>query len=94
VIPPAALCWKKRFLVCACLATLRGVAAENLSITGLWHGQFSYPRALPPEFFTATLQDEPGWLTGCTTETYRGRPLCARLLGRRDGQSVAFTKDI
>jgi hypothetical protein len=68
------------------------MATENLSITGLWHGQFSYPRGLPPEFFTATLLDEPGWLSGATTETLKGVTICASLLGRRDGHSVTFTK--
>ena len=68
------------------------MATENLSLTGLWHGQFSYPRGLPPEFFTATLVEEPDWLSGATTENMRGVTVSARLLGRRDGQSVNFTK--
>jgi hypothetical protein len=68
---------------------------ENLS--GLWHGQYSYPTARAPVPFTATLLDAGGSLSGSITEksTLRprvGEPLYATLRGLREGSAVRFRK--
>jgi hypothetical protein len=70
---------------------------DPLNLTGVWHGQFSYPRAIEPTPFTATLSDNDGWLTGATEEIARvgpieGRPIAATVQGRRSGHSVTFLK--
>ncbi len=70
---------------------------QRVSLTGLWHGQFTYPRAVPPELFTATLQERPDWLSGSTQERCRfgwsaGETLYATIMGRRDGHDIVFTK--
>lgn len=69
--------------------------AHNL--TGLWQGQFSYPRGPGPEFFTATLLETADFLSGSTQEVAlfgrsKGRTLYASLSGRREGAQVRFLK--
>ncbi len=72
-------------------------SGPNSSLTGLWHGQFSYPSTFPDEFFTATLLETPDWLSGSIQEVAKtgrsaGKTLYATLLGRRDGNAVSFRK--
>jgi len=40
---------------------------EKLNLTGVWQGLYSYPQALAPVAFTATLLDS-GWLSGSIHE--------------------------
>ncbi len=66
-------------------------------MSGLWHGQFTYPTAAPPEFFTANLQERPEFLRGSTREVSRfgwslGQTLYATIFGRRQGRDIMFTK--
>ena len=67
------------------------------SLTGVWQGFFSYPRALGPVQFTATLIETGSWITGTTHEPcdigeHQGETLYATLSGSRDGTSVTFDK--
>lgn len=62
------------------------------NLTGIWLGLYSYPRALEPVSFTATLIETGSSLSGTTHETMRNETLCALLEGRRDGDVVAFEK--
>jgi hypothetical protein len=67
------------------------------TLTGLWQGFFSYPRALGPVQFTATLIETQSWLTGTTHELmdvgpHKGETILATLSGSRDGTSIVFDK--
>jgi len=67
------------------------------TLTGVWQGFFSYPRALGPVEFTATLIESGSWLTGTTHEPMdvgpsAGQTIYATLSGSRDGTSVVFDK--
>ncbi len=70
--------------------------AENL--TGLWHGQYSYPTATrAPVPFTATLIETEDALGGSITERVvvgkaGSRTLYATISGRRSGSKVSFMK--
>jgi hypothetical protein len=71
--------------------------SPDTDLTGTWHGQYSYPAKLPPEFFTATLLERPGLLGGSIQETIQhgksaGKTLYASVHGRREGNAVTFTK--
>lgn len=67
------------------------------TLTGLWHGLYSYPRFLKPVFFTATVIS-PGisfWgLTREAMEERNGAALLreASISGSRAGQEVHFRK--
>jgi hypothetical protein len=70
--------------------------AENL--TGLWHGQYSYPTATrAPVPFTANLIEAEDSIGGSITERAMvgkagSRTLYATISGRRSGSSVSFMK--
>ncbi len=68
---------------------------ENLS--GLWHGQYSYPTAKAAVPFIATLLEASGALSGSITEKSTlpprvGEALYAVVRGQRDGTTVSFVK--
>jgi len=70
---------------------------QDISLTGLWQGQFSYPVAMEPEFFTANLLETPDFLGGSIQETVRqgkhaGMLFYASVHGRRNGREVSFIK--
>ncbi len=70
-------------------------SAEDLS--GLWHGQYSYPTAKAPVPFVATLLDAGGALSGSITEKSTlppraGEVLYATVAGQREGACVRFIK--
>ncbi len=73
-----------------------GPMAENL--TGLWHGQYSYPSAThAPVPFTANLIEAEGAIGGSITERAVvgkavSRTLYATIAGRRSGGAVSFMK--
>ena len=70
---------------------------DTNNLTGIWQGLYSYPRALAPVSFTATLLESGAWLSGSIHELAQkhGGELTeafATLLGGRDGQAVQFIK--
>ncbi len=67
------------------------------SLTGVWHGLYSYPAELEPVYFVATLIDAGTSFHGMTHEATIGRegaPLTAfaSIAGARDGSAVDFLK--
>jgi hypothetical protein len=67
------------------------------TLTGVWHGLYSYPAELEPVYFVATLIETASALHGRTREATVGRsgaPLTAEatLEGRREGGYVGFSK--
>jgi hypothetical protein len=73
------------------------MARDANNLTGIWQGLYSYPRALAPVSFTATLLESGAWLSGSIHELaqrHGGEPTeaYATLLGGRHGQAVQFTK--
>lgn len=71
--------------------------SSPLNLTGVWHGLYSYPVAMPSVSFVATLSDQGGWFDGVTEETGTvgdavGRTLTASLQGRRSGHSITMLK--
>ena len=70
-------------------------AAWNLS--GIWQGEFSYPRNRPAIAFRATLTESSSWIHGVTEEKgavgeARGLTISATLQGRRSGREVTWLK--
>lgn len=70
---------------------------DDANLSGLWHGQYTYPNARPPTPFDATLLESEGSLSGSITEksTLRphvGRPLYAHVRGTHSGGTVSFQK--
>jgi hypothetical protein len=71
--------------------------SEATSLTGIWHGLYSYPEYLEPVFFVATLISHAAHFSGSTHEAIAGRkgaPLqvFAEVNGTVDGQHVSFKK--
>jgi len=70
---------------------------ENDTLTGVWHGLYSYPAFLEPIFFVATLIASGPTFTGATHEAAIGQTgapltLFANLSGSQTGASVEFLK--
>jgi hypothetical protein len=70
---------------------------DAASLTGLWHGLYSYPARLRPVFFVATVIAHGAGFSGRTeeaAESAAGAPLRlgAALAGREGGGTVEFTK--
>ena len=73
------------------------MSRDALSMTGLWHGLYSYPARLRPVFFVATLISHGSGFSGRTQEAAvgaNGTPvsLGAVLAGQTTGGLVEFTK--
>jgi len=71
--------------------------ASPHSLTGIWHGIYSYPIPRAPVSFVATLIETASAVSGTTHEprAIDGSPneiLCATLLGSRQQNTVAFVK--
>jgi hypothetical protein len=67
------------------------------SLTGIWHGLYSYPIPRAPVSFMATLIETASTVSGTTHErcdigVSPDEILCATLLGRRQDSVVAFVK--
>ena len=67
------------------------------SLTGIWHGIYSYPIARAPVSFAATLIETASAVSGTTHElcTIGGSPneiLYATLLGSRQDRAISFMK--
>lgn len=70
---------------------------NGLTLTGMWHGLFSYPRLYDPTSFVAILIESGAGFSGtthepCAIERISGGVLYATLQGRRDGAAVTFLK--
>lgn len=70
---------------------------DKLSLTGVWHGLFSYPRLYEPTSFVAVLIDSGSSFSGTTHEPLpsnqgSGGLLYAMLQGKRDGGAISFIK--
>jgi hypothetical protein len=73
------------------------IGASTQSLTGIWHGIYSYPIGRAPVSFVATLIETASAVSGATHEpcTTGGTPneiLYATLLGSRQHRTVAFVK--
>ncbi|EYD76446.1 hypothetical protein Rumeso_01867 [Rubellimicrobium mesophilum DSM 19309] len=73
------------------------MSRDPASMTGLWHGLYSYPERLRPVFFVATLISHGSGFSGRTQEAAagaEGTPLAlgAAVAGREGGGTVEFTK--
>lgn len=70
--------------------------SSPLNLTGVWHGLYSYPVAMPSVPFVATLSDQGGWFDGtrrsAASATRRAGALTASLQGRRSGRSITMLK--
>ena len=69
----------------------------SLDVSGDWAGIYSYPRAIPPITFAASLAERDGWISGVIEERSRkglgpSRRLGASIQGRRVGVSVTWLK--
>lgn len=69
----------------------------DTSLTGVWHGLYTYPGYGQPVYFVATLIDSGGSLSGTTHESEIGElgaplTLYAGIAGSIQGASVVFTK--
>ncbi len=74
------------------------MAPDQINLSGLWHGQYSYPTGVAaPVPFVATLLDCETCLSGSMTERAmvgrpKGRTLYATISGQRLGRYVSFLK--
>ena len=71
--------------------------SEPLSLTGVWDGQYSYPRGLAPVQFTAVILQTGAAFSGTTHEQptqgpSAGKTLNATIDGEQLGSAVSFTK--
>jgi hypothetical protein len=67
------------------------------SLTGIWHGLYSYPRFLEPVYFVATLISQSNSVFGTTHEAIDGRSgaplqLFASIEGTRTDTTISFNK--
>jgi hypothetical protein len=72
------------------------LASEDIGLTGVWQGLYTYPFGLSVSF-TAVLTEAGGHLSGSTSEpcSVPGCPISthdALLLGRRQGNTITFKK--
>lgn len=73
------------------------MSAASQSLTGVWHGLYSYAAFREPVYFVATLIDSGSFLSGTTHESEVGETgapltLFASVDGRKSGTSVSFNK--
>ena len=73
------------------------MSRDAASMTGLWHGLYSYPAVLRPVFFVATLISHGSGFSGRIQEAARGTEgaplvLGATVVGRAAAGTVEFTK--
>jgi hypothetical protein len=75
----------------------RANEASKQSLTGVWHGLYSYRAFKEPVYFVATIIDSGGFLSGSTHESEigeTGAPLAlfASIEGEKAGDVVRFIK--
>jgi hypothetical protein len=66
------------------------------NLTGVWQGLYSYPAAVAPVPFTATVLESGAWVSGAVHEVaydeYGVAEVFSTLLGKRAGARLTFTK--
>ena len=72
------------------------MSAPKDSLTGIWHGLYSYAAFREPVYFVATLIDSGSFFSGSTHEQEVGETgapltLLAGIDGRRSDRSISFT---
>jgi hypothetical protein len=75
----------------------RAMSEKTQSLTGVWHGLYSYDVAMAPVYFVATLMSGQGWISGTSHEAAneivgQALTLFAALEGSLEGTKVAFVK--
>ncbi len=70
---------------------------EPVGLTGVWDGQFSYPRRFAPVPFTAVILETGSAITGTIHEQptdgpHAGQTLNATIEGEHSGSAVTFAK--
>jgi hypothetical protein len=73
------------------------VSGQSESLTGVWHGLYSYIAYREPVYFVATLIDAGSFISGTTHESEVGETgapltLFASVEGTKAGTSISFTK--
>jgi hypothetical protein len=73
------------------------MTAPTQSLTGVWHGLYSYAAYREPVYFVATLIDAGSFVSGTTHESEIGETgapltLFASIEGSKSGTAVSFTK--
>jgi hypothetical protein len=73
------------------------MSAAQQSLTGVWHGLYSYRVHREPVYFVATLIDAGSFISGTTHESEIGETgapltLFAAIDGRKSGAAVFFSK--
>lgn len=73
------------------------MSAPKDSLTGVWHGLYTYPVYREPIYFVATLIDAGSFISGMTHESELGETgapltLFASIEGSKAGSAVSFTK--
>jgi hypothetical protein len=73
------------------------MALPKDSLTGIWHGLYSYAAYREPVYFVATLIDAGSFVSGTTHESEIGETgapltLFAAIEGSKAGKAVNFTK--
>jgi hypothetical protein len=73
------------------------MSADKMSLTGVWHGLYSYAAFREPVYFVATLIDGGSFISGSTHEQEVGETgapltLYASIEGVRAANAVAFNK--
>jgi hypothetical protein len=71
--------------------------SRSASLTGVWDGQYCYPRLLPPNAFTAVIFETGGAISGAVHEVAatgktKGQTVTAAIDGTHAGGAVSFTK--
>lgn len=72
-------------------------SSEPIGLTGVWDGQYSYPRWLSPVHFTAVILETGAVITGTIHEQPPDGPSAGQILnasvqGEHLGSAVQFTK--
>jgi hypothetical protein len=67
------------------------------SLTGVWHGLYSYDLAMAPVYFVATLMGGTNWLSGTSHEAVneivgQDLTLFATIQGKQNGSAISFVK--
>jgi hypothetical protein len=86
--------------ICPMLAMLigdRNLGQGTSSLTGVWHGLYSYDVAMDPVYFVATLMCGASWISGTSHEAAHGEEglpltLFASLVGNHADTQIEFTK--